>query len=231
MNRKYAISDLHGMYDLWRQVRDYCDETDKIYFLGDAIDRGNGGIKILQEMIDDPRVVYLMGNHEEMMIDAIKTTENSLWMFNGGRQTRDDFWALPYEDKKKITSFLLSNDLYHMSIYNSHNQIIYLSHSGVSFLCTNASDSDKYLWDRTHFQEPWAGEANAFMVHGHTPVPYLYSMFGLPEDKPLEVFNYCDGHKFDIDLGSFTLDHRLALFDLDALKVEKYFTTEVEKHD
>ena len=36
MNKTYAFSDVHGVYNLWEQIRDYCDETDTIYFLGDG---------------------------------------------------------------------------------------------------------------------------------------------------------------------------------------------------
>lgn len=34
MNKTYAITDLHGMWNLWEQISEYCDETDTIYFLG-----------------------------------------------------------------------------------------------------------------------------------------------------------------------------------------------------
>ena len=44
MNKVYAFSDLHGMYSLWEQIRDYCDETDIIYCFGDSIDRGADGV-------------------------------------------------------------------------------------------------------------------------------------------------------------------------------------------
>ena len=66
MNKVYACSDLHGMYRLWEQIRDYCDETDKIIFLGDAADRGKDGRKIIQELLADKRVTYIKGYHEDM---------------------------------------------------------------------------------------------------------------------------------------------------------------------
>ena len=59
MYKTYACSDLHGLYPLWEQIKHYCDETDTIYFLGDAIDRGPDGIKILLEMLYDSRVIFL----------------------------------------------------------------------------------------------------------------------------------------------------------------------------
>ena len=59
MNKHYCFTDVHGNYNLWRQVADYCDETDVIYFLGDAADRGEDGLQIIQELLRDKRVVYL----------------------------------------------------------------------------------------------------------------------------------------------------------------------------
>ena len=48
MNKTYAFTDVHGKYKLWEQIRDYCDETDTIYFLGDACDRDDDGLKIMK---------------------------------------------------------------------------------------------------------------------------------------------------------------------------------------
>ena len=67
MNKVYAVSDLHGMYGLWEKIKNYIDETDTIYFLGDAADRGPHGIKIMKELFTDKRVKYILGNHEDIM--------------------------------------------------------------------------------------------------------------------------------------------------------------------
>ena len=48
MNKHYCFTDVHGNYNLWRQIHDYCDATDTIYFLGDAADRGEDGLQIIQ---------------------------------------------------------------------------------------------------------------------------------------------------------------------------------------
>ena len=45
----YAISDLHGNYELWTKVKEWLKPSDKLFCLGDNIDRGNDGIKIVQE--------------------------------------------------------------------------------------------------------------------------------------------------------------------------------------
>ena len=49
----YVISDIHGQYDTFmrmlKQIK-FCEE-DTLYILGDAIDRGPDGIKILKAIM------------------------------------------------------------------------------------------------------------------------------------------------------------------------------------
>ena len=69
----YAVSDLHGCYDRYRQLLDKLDleEQDTLYVLGDALDRGPEGFQILSDMASRPQVVGLLGNHEAMALDAL----------------------------------------------------------------------------------------------------------------------------------------------------------------
>lgn len=40
MGRTFACADLHGQYNLYKQIKNFLKEDDKVYFLGDATDRG-----------------------------------------------------------------------------------------------------------------------------------------------------------------------------------------------
>ena len=62
MNRHFACSDLHGMWQLWEQIDAYCDEADTIFFLGDAADRGPDGLRLMKTLLIDKRVKYIKGN-------------------------------------------------------------------------------------------------------------------------------------------------------------------------
>ena len=99
----FFFTDIHGMYDLYRAIMNYCLEQDPeciIIFGGDAIDRGKDGYKIMKELLDNPQVIYLMGNHEDMFCrsareikeklnftnmnkDDIQKTLNECYIFNG----------------------------------------------------------------------------------------------------------------------------------------------------
>lgn len=66
----YAISDIHGCYEkckmILKTVR-FC-KNDTLYVLGDVIDRGDGGIKILLDMITGENVKFIIGNHEHAVL-------------------------------------------------------------------------------------------------------------------------------------------------------------------
>lgn len=69
------------MYDLYRAIMDYCNEQDPeamIIFGGDACDRGKDGYKIMRELLNNPRIVYLKGNHEDMFVKAARQIKNEV---------------------------------------------------------------------------------------------------------------------------------------------------------
>ena len=236
MNKVYAFSDIHGMYDLWRQISEYCDETDKIYFLGDAVDRGPDGIKIIEELLADKRIIYLKGNHEDFFIkigtEILEghTSSIRLWRENGGASTiagllekkENEVWDLIYK----------LNALPQVCEYiNKQGQKIILSHAGDVLTYRKEYDShggSNYLWDRDHLT--WDFEKDItddmpYIVHGHTPVPAL-PHFGIYPESYFKIYKYCKEHKIDIDLGCFETQ-RIALLDLDTLE-PIYFTQKEE---
>lgn len=244
MSKRYAVTDIHGMWDLWQAIKDYCQPDDTIYFLGDAADRGTDGLRVIQDLLKDPRVVYLKGNHEDMLAmvisDALQGyTENLLWWAqNGGRETYEQLVTLSVEELTKLyrTIEVLPD---HLTIENTKGQTILLSHAGTSPDYTTADlllvkGEAHYLWDRKHVMRPWPQDdkfKDLYIVHGHTPCMYMLKQFNnwrafcgeeyISNDK-IEIVKYADGHKFNLDLGSF-MTNKIALFDLDELKVEKYF--------
>ena len=75
MHDVFYFTDIHGMYDLYKSIMDYCQEQDPeatIIYGGDAIDRGRDGYKIMNELLDNPKVIYLKGNHEDMFCKAAR---------------------------------------------------------------------------------------------------------------------------------------------------------------
>ena len=66
----YVVADIHGEADRFHAMLEkiqFSDE-DTLYIIGDVIDRGPDGIKLLQEIMNTPNMVMLLGNHEYMML-------------------------------------------------------------------------------------------------------------------------------------------------------------------
>lgn len=128
----YVMSDLHGDYEgylsiLW-QIN--FGEKDVLYVNGDVLDRGRGGLKILQHMMLQPNIYPILGNHEYMGIQCLRflmqeITEESIatidadimqglleWQNVGGQATMDEFHKLTLEEKQDIVDYLEEFALY-----------------------------------------------------------------------------------------------------------------------
>lgn len=238
MNKTYAFTDIHGMYDLWRQISEYCDDTDTIYFLGDGNDRGEDGIRIIIELLQDKRVKYIKGNHEDMLTicvpEFLEGHYDNLqwWLENGGRETIETLSQMSEESQLWLVRQL--NKLPETVWYASpKGHKVFLSHAGTDLSKTKRElellgRKYPYIWDRKHFFAPHPKDMqNVYQVHGHTSVQSLRKMyqFFYPEiPVTTEVFRYCDGHKIDIDMQSFA-SGCVALIDLDDFDNIIYFET------
>ena len=122
----YVMSDLHGNYEGFMSVLEqiHFSEADELYVNGDIVDRGRGGIKILQYMMMQPNIYPIIGNHEyalmqvldfvtqEITEDSIskideKTLQNIIEYQNiGGQVTLDEFHKLSKEEQQDIMEYL-----------------------------------------------------------------------------------------------------------------------------
>jgi predicted phosphodiesterase len=223
MNKVYAIADIHGMYSLWRSVIESLDETDTLYVLGDCGDRGPEGWKIIREALADPRVIYIRGNHDQMLLNCWKDDwcDNYLWYSNGGWATYESM--LMDVDYEKYLIQLARTKLYHCYI-NKEGQRIHLSHAGFTLMENDELPNKRdLLWDRDHIDDhcDWWPESNPtdYVVHGHSYCASK-SCFGLIDTELNDshtVGRYCHGHKICIDGRSF-LSNKIAILDLDTLQ-------------
>ena len=236
MNKTYCIADVHGMYNLWRQVIESLDETDTLYVLGDCSDRGQDGWKIIKEALADPRVVYIRGNHDQMLLDCWRSEwhDNYLWFCNGGYETFD---AVVVDEKSEIYLMQLARTKLYHCYENKKGQKIHLSHAGFSLLENDEiPNSEDLLWDRDHISDhcDWWPEENPndYVVHGHTGCVssvFKHRSCWMPNDtvinKNRTVCRYAHGHKICIDGRTF-LTQTIARLDLDTLEEKVFFDSD-----
>lgn len=99
--RLFAIGDVHGHYQeltglVGQLVGDGMEpERDTIVFLGDFVDSGPDSKRVVDQLIEwqsqNPHWVFLMGNHDAMMMDALDHEDDiprfSHWLSQGGGET------------------------------------------------------------------------------------------------------------------------------------------------
>jgi len=103
--RAYAIGDVHGRADLLATLLDMIEadrrarpcQRDYIIFLGDLVDRGadsRGVIDLLLNRHDAlPNPIFLMGNHEEMMLRVLSDEPELIgdWLRFGGYECAQSY--------------------------------------------------------------------------------------------------------------------------------------------
>ena len=138
----YCSADWHGCYWVWEKVKEILKPNDRLIFLGDAADRGPDGWRLIKELLDDQRVVYIKGNHEDMMEKALKDwlkypddsywgQELELWFYNGAEPTYNNFIEdnIPIEEKRKYL-YQLADLPCAVMYHNTLDIDIYLTHAG-----------------------------------------------------------------------------------------------------
>lgn len=213
---KYVMSDIHGMYDKYIEMLNKISfsESDKLYILGDIIDRGKDPIKIYKHIIENNNIILLKGNHELMFQEFYEGFENfnySNWKYNGGSSTKkslykegityNEFYSfvkrLPFI--KVVNNFILT-----------HASTLVLEKRYTDMLSLEAfiegQEEEFCLWDRSSI----GGDTFKDYIHiyGHTPVQMING-----SNNILKIEN-----SIYIDCGACFKDGRLACLRLDDME-------------
>ena len=90
--------------------------TDTLVFMGDVVDRGPSTRQVIDEILslnETCKVVALMGNHEEMMRDALSGRGLlNPWLDAGGRETLESYGGELSDVPSEHIRFLLSTQQY-----------------------------------------------------------------------------------------------------------------------
>ena len=214
----YAISDIHGCFDIYEQVTKFIKPEDKVYCLGDCGDRGPRSWETIIAVAQNPQFVYLKGNHEDMLVDAMRCyldeTDPSdyqdalnLILNNGGGPT----FLSWIEDEQASREWMIKlKKLPLFTTYtNKNGQKIFMTHAGAH---PDEITHHACLWNRD-FNYLDKLEKNQIIVHGHTPIPYLAELYGIKGLEP-GAFWYDNNQRVNIDYGTYATGYSV-LLDLD----------------
>ncbi len=193
----YVSSDLHG-YPLERFLAllssvNFSDE-DYLFILGDVIDRGEEGVKILEWLLVQPNVELILGNHEAMLLacDFLfrEVDEESLgelnteqirayrvWKSNGAEPTLAALRALSPDVRADILDYLRDSPLYDTVATAGGDYL--LVHGGLADFdetrdITDYSPHD-ILWTRPSLEDAYS--TRYLTIVGHTPTHFYGSEY------------------------------------------------------
>ena len=212
LNMTYVMSDIHGNKKRFESVLSQINlkSTDRLYILGDVIDRFPYGIELLQRIRQMKNARLLLGNHEYMMLQALsghydKTyirpdrayiDEFRLWRMNWSGRTIQGFKHLPNTEKDEILKYLRTRKLSLRITVNGRRYL--LVHAAPSY-CFTPADKEDYgflkefmVWARIDPKHPL--HADETLVFGHTPTS------GFQEGSPLRI--WYGENRIGIDCGA-----------------------------
>lgn len=98
--KRYAISDIHGNYKALKQVLkiskfDY--DNDELIIVGDIVDGHNCSYECVEELLKIKNTVFIIGNHDVWWMNHMASGwANSLWLGQGGRETKASYKSNGY---------------------------------------------------------------------------------------------------------------------------------------
>ena len=183
----YAVSDIHGCFSKYKALLDTLDlRDDKLYILGDIVDRGRDGIKIIMDLLSRKNLICLRGNHDHEALLCLKyfvaskgryedhtlTELFQPWLSDGGDVTYEAFLALEEEKKRAVLSFLNSMPLYEkIEIKGKKYFLAHTVPEKSKMLSINQCEMNDFIigepeYERCYFED-------IVIVTGHTPTGFI----------------------------------------------------------
>lgn len=174
----YVIPDIHGMSSLLQKALNVIyksNESGKIIFLGDYIDRGPDNLGVINTVMHPPEkweFVCLMGNHEDMFLEAYRN-ESPFYDITAaydlaGIHRGSDIENIHSKIDLEIVDWMQRLKHFHIEDKNVFVHAYYDD----QFLPEEQS-LQTLLWRRMYDSEPYENfRQGYYLTHGHTPRSY-----------------------------------------------------------
>ena len=176
LGNDYFVGDIHGQYSLLvKQLKnaDFNFKTDRLFAVGDIIDRGSESEKCL-ELLIEPWFNSVLGNHEQLFLQGFNNA--SFWKVlvdNGGDWIKNWLnnpskllaWAHLIRIKMPL-SFTVESALGKIGVVHAEAPADWLE---LESLEVNEQSVIPFIWQRRNLIEPSGNAINNIdaVVHGH----------------------------------------------------------------
>lgn len=189
--RDFVVGDLHGMFEElmagMRRVK-FDPRVDRMFSVGDLIDRGPESLKCLDFTTDD-YFHPVRGNHEDMMLEALEGVWRGfrMWEDNGGSWYRD----LDEVNARRAVRLIKALDRktpFAITIARGKGVTVGIchaqppTHDWKDAMAPTAAHKETMIWARSrwHLKDTELTKGVTWTIHGHTPmaggVQYLGNM-------------------------------------------------------
>ena len=198
----YCISDIHGYYGLFCRLLDKIrfSDKDKLYVLGDILDKGPESIRLAKLLFSMPNVYCIAGNHEYDFLKyyraMMRQTEDYDRVLEKLRGYFTDGKLLDWEtvDKFDFLPFYVETDDFigvHAGIPVKDGKLMPVSHA----------TCEQLVYDRRFKDKDILPQSDKCVFYGHTPVRYLtdrdqvlrYPRKNMAQDS-INIADYCKIH-------------------------------------
>ncbi len=186
----YVMSDIHGCHEKYQKMlKKIClGEEDLLYILGDVVDRGTAGMKVVLDIAERENVILLRGNHDHQaaallshlyMLEDEKCSKELLevykgWVLDGGDKTLSEFLQLSAEEREKVLLTLGKAEIFKEITVNEKNYL--LAHTVPEKECLKEYphwELYDYMMGEPDYEEIYFEDK--YIVTGHTPTGFIDS--------------------------------------------------------
>lgn len=198
--RRLVVGDIHGNLTALTSALDqaaYRSEHDRLYFVGDYIDRQPHSREVVDFILELPHTVCIRGNHDQFLVDHFDQSgpEKPIeprWFQNGGLETLESYGIEVYEDADG--QYYTTGDIPDRHLEFFHSLLPYhitpdgipVVHGGMDLFLKRQPD-EFYWWDRTM----WRTAVKLEYIHSGTRTEFGKGR----EDENLELpFELADSY-------------------------------------
>lgn len=184
----YVMSDLHGCYDAYVKMlkKISFSKEDILYILGDVVDRGPNGMKILLDIAKRENVILFRGNHDHQAAVLLSNlyrlldgnASNELvdvykgWLSDGGKSTLSEYLQLSGVEQEEVLKVLGSSLISKEIEVNGKAFLLAHTVPTVDIICDYEEWTlEDYIIGEPDYEEVYFDDK--YVITGHTPTGYI----------------------------------------------------------